>query len=246
MGPVGTSEVMVGDVGEGSSVSVQEKFGQCDPEMQTPGPSSAVDIGEVGDGSLRPVDPPDSPGTGDVGVKAMELRIRKTLKKDSFSVVEGMRRCPVEKSTMRIPLCRMIHMPMVRPTLRSDVTKLMAAFQFGYRGGSAAMYVSTTDENGDDRMVSAKDRREWGEQWVAVNEKFESFLRADRDLIDLSGRMFYVYDGNHRLLAWREYIESEHSGDGLWYAKHGSPDCVVLDTSGGRGDILNAMHDINK
>ena len=75
------------------------------------------------------------------------IEIRHNLKKDSFSVVEGMRIQPVEKSSMRIPLCRLVHMPLVRPTLRSDVTKLMAAFQFGYRAGSATLYVSTTNES---------------------------------------------------------------------------------------------------
>jgi hypothetical protein len=107
-----------------------------------------------------------SPEESDVGVRAMEYRIRHNLKKDSFSVVEGMRIQPVEKSSMRFPLCKLIHMPSVRPTLRNDVTKLMAAFQFEYRAGTATLYVSTTNEIGDNRFISAKDRREWGELWV--------------------------------------------------------------------------------
>jgi hypothetical protein len=187
-----------------------------------------------------------SPADSDVGVRAMEYRIRHNLKKDSFSVVEGMRIQPKEKSSMRIPLCRLIHMPLVRPTLRSDVTKLMAAFQFGYRAGSSTFYVSTANESGENRFISAKDKREWGELWNAENDKFESFLRADKDLMSLSGFMFFVYDGNHRLLAWKECIETDHKDDALWYEKHGCPECVILDTTGGRGDVLNAMHDINK
>ncbi len=190
--------------------------------------------------------PTDSPEECDVGVRAMEYRICHNLKKDSFSVVEGMRIHPIEKSSMRIPLCRLIHMPLVRPTLRSDVTKLMAAFQFGYRAGSATLYVSTANESGENRFISAKDKREWGELWNAENDKFESFLRADKDLMSLSGCMFFVYDGNHRLLAWKECIETDHKDDALWYEKHGCPECVILDTTGGRGDVLNAMHDINK
>jgi hypothetical protein len=187
-----------------------------------------------------------SPLDLDVGVRAMEYRIRHNLKKDSFLVVEGMRRQPVEKSSIRIPLCGLIHMPLVRPTLRNDVTMLMAAFQFGYRAGSAILYMSTTNESGENRFFSAKDKRGWGELWHAENDKFESLLRADSDLMSLSGCMFFVYDGNHRLLAWKECIESDHKKDGLWYEKHGCPECVVLDTTGGREDVLNAMHDINK
>ena len=230
-------------IGAGSSLSVEEHREQGSP-------MSSAENTRLTPGSSEPPTPGmplcGSPAVSDVGVRAMEYRIRHNLKKDSFSVVEGMRIHPVQKSSMKIPLCRLIHMPLVRPTLRSDVTKLMAAFQFGYRAGSATLYVSTTNEAGDNRFVSAKDRREWGELWGAENDKFESFLRKDKDLMGLSGCMFFVYDGNHRLLAWKECIESDHKDDALWYDKHGCPECVVLDTTGGRGDVLNAMHDINK
>ena len=230
-------------IGAGASLSVEEHMEQGSPL------SCAENIG-LTPGSSEPHTPGmplcGSPADSDVGVRAMEYRIRHNLKKDSFSVVEGMRRQPVEKSSMKIPLCRLIHMPLVRPTLRSDVTKLMAAFQFGYRAGSATLYVSTTNESGENRLISAKDKREWGELWNAENEKFESILHKDKDLMSLSGCMFFVYDGNHRLLAWKEYIELDDKDDGLWYEKHGCPECVVLDTMGGRGDVLNAMHDFNK
>ena len=228
-------------IGVGSSLSVEEHrdegspLSSAEPTKLTP-PSNDPQT----PGMPLPGSPPD------VGVRAMEYRIRHNLKKDSFFVVEGMRIQPVEKSSMRIPLCRLIHMPLVRPTLRSDVTKLMVAFQFGYRAGSSTLYVSTANENGDNRFVSAKDKREWGEIWNAENDKFEFFLRADKDLMSLSGCMFFVYDGNHRLLAWKECIETDHKNDALWYEKHGCPECVILDTTGGRGDVFNAMHDINK
>ena len=54
-----------------------------------------------------------SPAESDVGVRAMEYRICHKLKKYNFSVVEGMRIQPVEKSSMRTPLYRLIHMPLV-------------------------------------------------------------------------------------------------------------------------------------
>ena len=230
-------------IGAGNAVS-------GDNHREQGSPFSCAENSGLTPGSSEPktpgVPPCVSPPESDVGVRVMEYRIRHHLKKDSFSVVEGMRIQPAEKSSMRIPLCRLIHMPLVRPTLRSDVTKLMSAFQFGYRAGSATLYVSTTNEAGDNRFISAKYRREWGELWNAENDKFESLLRADRDLMSLSGCMFFVYDGNHRLLAWKECIETDHKDDALWYEKHGCPECVILDTTGGRGDVLNAMHDINK
>jgi hypothetical protein len=151
-------------IGAGSSLSVEEQREQGSTM------SCAENIG-LTPGSSDPLTPGmalcGSPEESDVGVRVMEYRIRHNLKKDSFSVVEGMRIQPVQKSSMKIPLCRLIHMPLVRPTLRSDVSKLMAAFQFGYRAGSATLYVSTTNESGDNRFISAKDRREWGELWGA-------------------------------------------------------------------------------
>ena len=146
--------------GAKSSLSVEEHKEQgsplscAEPTGLTPGSGEPQTPGMTLTGS-----PPES----DVSVRIMEYRIRHNSKKYSFSVVEGMRIQPVEKSSMRIPLCRLIHMPLVRPTLRSDVTKLMTAFQFGYRAGSATLYVSTTNESGDNRFISVKDRREWGE-----------------------------------------------------------------------------------
>ncbi len=243
MGADGESSDVGVRIGAGSSLSIEEHRDEgtplscAEPTGLTPGSNEPQTPGMPLSGS-----PPES----DMGVRAMEYRIRHNLKKNSFSVVESMRIQPVEKSSIRIPLCRLIHMPLVRPTLRSDVTKLMAAFQFGYRTGSATLYVSTANESGENRFISAKDKREWGALWNAENDKFESFLRADRDLMSLSGCMFFVYDGNHRLLAWKECIETDHKDDALWYEKHGCPECVILDTTGGRGDVLNAMHDINK
>ncbi len=242
---VGAGDSMdVGVINDGgSSHSIEEHREQGSPFSCVPPSQITPDSGEPQTPGMAPSGSPDE---SDVGVRAMEYRIRHNLKKDSFSVVEGMRIHPIEKSSMRIPLCRLIHMPLVRPTLRSDVTKLMAAFQFGYRAGSATLYVSTANESGENRFISAKDKREWGELWNAENDKFESFLRADKDLMSLSGCMFFVYDGNHRLLAWKECIEIDHKDDAHWYEKHGCPECVILDTTGGRGDVLNAMHDINK
>jgi hypothetical protein len=50
------------------------------------------------------------------------------LHRNMYEVIHRMRRQPVSKTFLRIPLCRMIHKPMVRPTLQCDVLKLMGAF----------------------------------------------------------------------------------------------------------------------
>jgi hypothetical protein len=48
-------------------------------------------------------------------------------------------------------------MPMVRPTLRCDVLKLMGAFRYGYKPHSGAMYVSVRDNEGQSRVVTQED-----------------------------------------------------------------------------------------
>ena len=86
--------------GAGSSLSVDEHREQgsplsyAEPTGLTPGSSEPHTPG---------VRVCSSPAESDVGVRVMEYQIRHNLKKDSFSVVEGMRIQPVEKSSMRIP-----------------------------------------------------------------------------------------------------------------------------------------------
>ena len=147
--------------GDGESLDV----GICVEELREQGsPLSCAENTSLAPGNSEPQTPVmplgGSPPESDVGVRAMGYRIRHNLKKDSFSVVEGMRIQPAKKSSIRIPLCRLVHMPLVRPTLRSDVTKLMAAFQFGYRVGSATLYVYTANESGENRFNSSKYKRE--------------------------------------------------------------------------------------
>ena len=129
MGADGESSDVGVRIGTGSSLSVEEHKEEGSPLSF---PKSTGLTPSISEPQTPGMPLSDSPPESDVGVRAMEYRIRHNLKKDSFSVVEGMRIHPVEKSSMKIPLCRLIHMPLVRPTLRSDVTKLMAAFQFGY------------------------------------------------------------------------------------------------------------------
>ena len=163
-----------------------------------------------------------------------------------YEVIKSMRQEPVSKVVLQIPLCRMIHMPMVRPTLRCDVVKLMGAFRYGYKPHSGVIYVSVTDDEGHIRVVTQEDVQQWNPCWIQENDAFENCLKSDPDLVGLSGSMFFVYDGNHRLLAGKEVIETLHAEDQHWVSKNGNPECVVLDTAGGRGDILTAMHDINR
>jgi hypothetical protein len=42
----------------------------------------------------------------------------------------------------------------------------------------------------------------WSTLWQEPNEEFDSILRNDSDLAHLAGKIFFVWEGNHRLTAW--------------------------------------------
>jgi len=133
-------------------------------------------------------------------------------------------------------------MPLVRPTMRSDVKRLEAEFVHGYRDGDRVFYVSLSSDTGEEKVVSVADEEAWGPQWQKEHEDFESKVKDDPILGILSGRMFFVWDGNHRLLAWRQFIDRAHAEDPEW---HLSVECILLNVGDSTPILLNAMHDIN-
>jgi hypothetical protein len=176
-------------------------------------------------------------------LKLNEDELRNLQKANSIQCIEGMRLSPKEASRFDIPLCRMIYMPLVRPTLAHDIKRLEAEFTHGYRPRASVFYVSTTNENGAERLVKDVDTSNWGSHWTSVNDEFEAKLALNPHLKSLCGRMFFICDGNHRFKAWTGYIDRLHSNDPEW---HYSVDSICLDTKGKVALLLNAMHDINK
>ena len=207
-----------------------------DPSLQ-PDPSGA--------GTSQPVAavevPDDEADEAILELNEDELRIRQ--KANSIQCIEGMRILPKEASRFDIPLCRMIYMPLVRPTLAQDIKRLEAEFTNGYRPGASVFYVSTTDENGEERLVKDVDTTGWGPHWTSVNEEFEAKLALHPHLKALCGHMFFICDGNHRFKAWTGYIDRLHRDEREW---HYMVDSICLDTKGKVAHLLNAMHDINK
>jgi hypothetical protein len=105
-----------------------------------------------------------------------EDELRKLLKVNSNNCIEHMRISPKEASRFDIPLCRMIYMPLVRPTLASDIKCLEAEFVHGYCARTSVFYVSICNERGEERSVSSEDTKGWNEQWRNENSLFESWL----------------------------------------------------------------------
>ena len=97
--------------------------------------------------------PPEGHG-GDVGdqtthtmiAELLEYHIRRAQTVNTVVGIEALRMTPHELSRMKIPLCRLVPMPMVCPTLASDLIQLEQQFVDGYKEGAKVFYVSVADE----------------------------------------------------------------------------------------------------
>jgi hypothetical protein len=172
-----------------------------------------------------------------------EDELRHHQRANFINTIESLRISPRESSRLDVPLCRLMYMPLVRPTLQSDIKRLEAEFTHGYRPGSTVFYVSFTNDVGDECFVTDEDKKDWGPLWNEANDAFEENLKATPHLNFLQNRKLFICDGNHRFKAWMGYIERMHSNDANW---HFSVDCICLDIKGRVGLALHAMHDINR
>lgn len=169
--------------------------------------------------------------------------LRGRQKLNSVATISSLRIKPVGKSRFSIPLCRMVSMPMVRPTLQSDLEKLEQEFVHGYREGAAVFYVSTTNEDGCTQEVTNETRDAWGPLWNEENDKFNLYLESIPELRGMRNLMFFVCDGNHRRQAWMNHIGRLHKTEASW---HYSVDSIVLETKNRISVLMQVMHDINK
>jgi hypothetical protein len=119
-----------------------------------------------------------------------EDAIRTRQKLNSVATITSLRFQPISSSRFSIPLCRMLAMPMVRPTLASDLAKLEQEFVHGYREGASVFYVTTTNEDGKTQEVTNADKASWGPIWNSKNDVFNSFLLSDPDLACLTNLFF--------------------------------------------------------
>jgi hypothetical protein len=131
-------------------------------------------------------DAQESPGVDEEDeLSADQIRIsRKVI---SIATIEALRLKPSSLSSMMVPLCRLVAMPIVRPTLSSNLASLEADFVHGYREGAAVFYLSTTNEGGLVEKVIDEDLQSWGPLWCTVNTHFEDYLSFVPKLRHLKG-----------------------------------------------------------
>ena len=169
--------------------------------------------------------------------------IRLSQKINTVAALAALRLQPAHISRHNIPLCRLVVMPMVRPTLQCDLVKLEQEFVHGYREGACVFYVSLTNEQGVGEHVSSKDRSDWGPIWQSESDKFDEYLDSQDSTRFMKGKMFFICDGNHRRIAWMNHITRLYNDVPSW---HYSVDTIILETKGRVGMLLNVMNDINK
>ena len=65
----------------------------------------------------------------------------------------------------------------------------------------------------EEAIVTDATRKGWLKLWQKANQEFESVLNSNPYLKKFSNRMFYVWDGNHRLLAWYLFIATNQKNN---------------------------------
>jgi hypothetical protein len=83
----------------------------------------------------------------------------------------------------------------------------------------------------------------WEEHWQSSNKSFEEILKNDKNYERFCDKIFFVWEGNHRVTVWYRHIDKVHGED---KEKHYSIDCIVLESTGSVTLLLNAMHDVHK
>lgn len=112
----------------------------CQPGLGLVAEDDGVNLGDDGGESDEIVE------DDEVLLGASEDIIRSRQKLNYVATISSLRLQPTDISRHHIPLCRMVAMPMVRPCLTSDLTKLEQDFVHGYGDGMVVSYVSTTNE----------------------------------------------------------------------------------------------------
>ena len=131
---------------------------------------------------------------------------------------------------------------LVRLISEVKVQRLECEFVMGYREGDRVMYVSAFNDVLVDLPVFPAIMAAWSFFWQEASAEFDVKLKDDPNLAHRTGKMFFVWEGSHRLTAWWRHINNNHANEKSW---HIAMDRIVVNPRGCTGVFLNAMSDIN-
>ena len=87
----------------------------------------------------------------------------------------------------------------------------------GYMEEIMVFNVALENNEGKTMDVTPNITASWSDNCVQANAKFEKELNSDDDLRVFFGKMFMVWNGNHRLQAWLPIIKNEQRDDPSWH-----------------------------
>ena len=104
-------------------------------------------------------------------------------------------------------------MAKVRLVGKMGIQHLEREFVKGYRDGDRVMYISMYNNKELSSDVTEEVKSASSPHWQMANQTFEDGLQGDPDLQQFSGKMFFVWEDNHRLSAWLRHINNHHAED---------------------------------
>jgi hypothetical protein len=125
---------------------------------------------------------------------------------DSKNQLVGFSRCG--NDTLEIPLCRFMTMEAVRPIIADDVEKLYKSFvQHGYIMTGGVFYAALEEIGTKNEVeLNSATMDTWDDIWKKKSAGFDKELeRLGYD--NLIGKMFWLWEGNHRTQAWMSAIK---------------------------------------
>jgi len=143
----------------------------------------------------------------------LEDELRWLYKVDYVATIANLKMKLERFSRMSIPLCTLVAMPMVRPTLSSNLQKLEQEFAHRYLEGAASFYVSTTNEAEESSEFKDDEVNGWDNWWKQKNADFNAYVESLPEVNFPKNMKFFVCDGNHRRLAWMNHINRLYSSD---------------------------------
>ncbi|KAI5059633.1 hypothetical protein GOP47_0025952, partial [Adiantum capillus-veneris] len=112
-----------------------------------------------------------------------------------------------------IPLCRCLINERVRE-LRRYLSLLKKVFEEeGYLKMKGMFILSINLPDGSSRDVNEDITKTWDKYWHMVNKEFEDELENNDQWSMLKGKMFFVWEGNHRAASWMESISEVSRND---------------------------------
>lgn len=120
--------------------------------------------------------------------------------------------------------------------------RLENEFVTGYQDGDRVLYVALHNHKDEDLKVTEAISSTWDPFWKAASDDFDARVLADPDLAHSVGKMFFVWESNHRLTACWRHVNRFHASEESW---HISPWYIVLDSRKQSSVLMNVMNDIN-